>query len=400
MIFNTPWFLWFFVAFYPLLLLLPGGRLRFWYVLAASAVFQGHFAGPAGVAPVVAMGVVVFGIAFKLHAAQGAARKRWLWLGLAVPVLGLLYYKYRVFLLGNVLALAPGLSPWLKPLMGDGTLFLPLAISFFTFEFVHYLTDVYKGQQPIRNPAMFALFCIYFPSIVSGPIKRYEEFCGQLKDGYPQPIRSGLALQGLAQVILGFFKKLVIADTAAQMIALMDGRDAWGPWPVLILLALLMVRILFDFSGYSDIAIGLSRMMGVELPANFNFPYLALNPSDFWRRWHMSLSTWIRDYLYIPLGGSRQGALRKGLNAFLAMAICGLWHGAAWNFAVWGLYHGLGLAVHGAWSKAWPAAEQRGLPARLLSWAACMVFVAYGWLLFFYPLDQAWRLTQALFGVN
>jgi alginate O-acetyltransferase complex protein AlgI len=396
-IFNTPWFLAFFPLAYAILWLLPGPRARFWFVLAASAVFHAHFAGPAGVAPIVVMAVAVYGLASRLHEAQGAARRRWLSLGLAVPVAGLLYYKYRAFLLAPLLQAWPAARPILGPLAAPGP--LPLAISFFSFEFVHYLTEVYRGHEPIRRPARFALFCIYFPSIVSGPIKRYQDFDAQLEAGIPHPSRAPQAAAGAIQLLIGFIKKLVIADTVTAFIGLMDAQSGWGPRQAWILMGLLCVRILFDFSGYSDMALGLSKLLGLRLPANFDFPYLALNPSDFWRRWHMSLSSWIRDYVYIPLGGSRHGALRRGFNSLAAMALCGLWHGAAWNFVLWGLYHGLGLSAWGAWSARFPVPEQRPWWNTGLSWAACFLFVAYGWLWFFYPVGRAWELTRVGLGL-
>ncbi len=396
MIFNTVWFLWFFLAAYALLWLLPLKKARFYFVLAASVFFHAHFAGPAGVAPIVVMAAAVFLLAPRLEQAEeGKKRKRILALGLAVPVAGLVYYKYRAFLIGNLLGFWPDLAPMLKPLAGSAP--MPLAISFFTFEFVHYLVDVYKGNKAIRNPFMFALFCVYFPSIVSGPIKRYEDFCAQIDEGIPHPARNPMALQGLGQLLLGFFKKLVVADTVAQAIHLMDAKTGWGRWQVVLLMVLLSIRILFDFSGYSDIAIGCSRLLGLKLPQNFNFPYLALNPSDFWRRWHMSLSSWIRDYVYIPLGGSRQGFLRRIANGLLAMVLCGFWHGAAWNFAAWGLYHGMGLAAHGAWARR-DSAPRFGFLGRALAWGSCLCFVAYGWLIFFYPMDKVFFFTRKLLG--
>jgi alginate O-acetyltransferase complex protein AlgI len=171
------------------------------------------------------------------------------------------------------------------------------------------------------------------------------------------------------------------------------------------------MRILLDFSGYSDMAIGFARMMGIRLPENFNWPYLAANIVEFWRRWHISLSTWIRDYLYIPLGGSRQGLSRKMLNAFIAMALCGLWHGASWNFVIWGLYHGLGLAIANAvpspkvliagttLTKAHPKIVMAFETTwKAASWMMTLLFVNIGWLLFFYPVDKAIRMTAQLFG--
>jgi alginate O-acetyltransferase complex protein AlgI len=183
------------------------------------------------------------------------------------------------------------------------------------------------------------------------------------------------------------------------LLGLMEARGSWHPWHVVLLIVLLSIRILFDFSGYSDIAIGLAKIVGLDLPPNFNYPYIASNIQDFWRRWHMSLSSWIRDYVYIPLGGSRQGAARKMANGLVAMALCGLWHGAAWNFVAWGVYHGLGMAVHGAYRKQWPTL---GLGSNL--YLACahgltLAFVGYGWLLFFFPLDKVLFYSRCLVGL-
>ena len=396
MIFNTAWFVLFFPVVITLLWVIPGRMPRFYFLLAASAAFHYHFAGPAGVTPIVIMAVAVFFIAMRMEEAEGMARKRWLQFGLAVPVAGLIWYKYRVFLLTSFYGLLPQFK---APLEGYALpAAMPLAISFFTFEFVHYLTEIYRGGEAIRRPAHFALFCIFFPSIVSGPIKRYSQFCPQFEDGLAHP-SEGKGLEGLAQLILGFFKKMVIADNVNVLLGLMEARGSWHPWHVVLLIVLLSIRILFDFSGYSDIAIGLAKIVGLDLPPNFNYPYIASNIQDFWRRWHMSLSSWIRDYVYIPLGGSRQGAARKMANGLVAMALCGLWHGAAWNFVAWGVYHGLGMAVHGAYRKQWPTL---GLGSNL--YLACahgltLAFVGYGWLLFFFPLDKVLFYSRCLVGL-
>jgi alginate O-acetyltransferase complex protein AlgI len=159
------------------------------------------------------------------------------------------------------------------------------------------------------------------------------------------------------------------------------------------------VRILFDFSGYSDIAIGLARMLGIGLPSNFRFPYIARNIAEFWQRWHISLSRWIRDYIYIPLGGGRRGLIVKAANLSVTMFACGLWHGAAWHFGFWGLYHGAGLTLHSLWERSRAGRRFAAFrPSRWIGIAVTDAFVAYGWLLFFYPLDKVAMYTKALFG--
>ncbi len=313
--------------------------------------------------------------------------------------LGLLFYKYQgLDVLGSIGPLIGGsFGGWLtanaiQPAM-------PLAISFFTFEFVHYLTDVYHGHgEPVRNPFKFGIFCIFFPSIVSGPIKRFQPFLAQVESGLERPPMEKAVL-GLAQLILGFFKKLVIADNATMLIHLLKKRTDLHFGSVCLLMALLSVRILFDFSGYSDIAIGLGKMIGLDLPANFNFPYISRNITEFWRRWHMSLSSWIRDYIYIPMGGNRFGPVRKFFNLMTTMFVCGLWHGASWHFGLWG---------HVSWGRIGPAqrlgkvekiGQKMGAARSYSRWVdigVTNVFVAYGWLLFFYPMDEVWKFTKHL----
>ncbi len=401
MIFNTSWFLIFFLLFYFFLWFVPNPRLRFFYLLACSAIFHYHFAGPAGVTPIIFMAVLTFFWAkWIVKFPEGSSEKKWVLGGaLLVPVTGLLFYKYQALVFGSLgAALGDRAGGWFTAHALQRA--MPLAISFFTFEFVHYLTDIYYGKgEPVRNPFKFAIFCIFFPSIVSGPIKRFQPFLAQLEDGLQRPPVQK-ALLGLAQLLLGFFKKLVIADNATILIHLLEKRTNLSTGPCCLLMALLSIRILFDFSGYSDIAIGLGKMIGLDLPANFNFPYIAENITDFWRRWHMSLSSWIRDYIYIPMGGNRFGLFRKFFNLMVTMFVCGLWHGASWHFGIWGLYHGLGLASHNAWEKSrWGQMGKTFPGARWIRVGATNVFVAYGWLLFFYPMDQVVKITRHLFSL-
>jgi alginate O-acetyltransferase complex protein AlgI len=399
MIFNTVWFLAFFVVFFSMFLLIPNAKVRFYFTLVGSAVFHFHFAGPAGIIPVVIMGVITFffGIALDLLPKGSRYRKTVFFGALLVPIVGLIGYKYRALLLGSLSHLFTGTTrEWLDA--NAVTPALPLAISFFTFEFVHYLTDVYHGSKSIKNFFQFSVFCIFFPSIVSGPIKRYQDFLGQLVSGWPRPTADDLT-EGFRRIVVGYSKKLLVADNATVAVHLLEGKTDGSPLAVAGLMALLSARILFDFSGYSDIAIGLGRLLGVRLPENFNFPYLARNISDFWRRWHMSLSSWIRDYIYIPLGGNRHGLTRKFFNLLLAMFICGLWHGAAWHFGVWGVYIGLGLALYGLWDKrAWLRHWEHTPFGHWSGVAINNVYIAYGWLLFFYPMDQVWRYTKTILG--
>jgi alginate O-acetyltransferase complex protein AlgI len=326
----------------------------------------------------------------------------------------LIFYKYTTFLTDKVIgAILPALGGAIHDTaraLVPGT--IPLGISFFTFEFVHYLIDLRRGGKPILSARDYAAFIFYWPTMVAGPIKRYQQFIPALHRGSTQASADDVML-GFIRVLIGFAKKWA-ADNLTTWIEVFEVLYATQTigmrWLFLLAIAF---RILLDFSGYSDMAIGFARMMGIVVPENFNWPYLARTPAEFWQRWHMSLSSWIRDYIYIPLGGNRFGIPRRIVNAMAAMLICGLWHGPDWNFAVWGLYHGLGLGVTALLQRrielpsaaamqnpsALAYANPMRLPIAVVSWAATMLFVAFGWLLFFYPVDKALRFALGLFGM-
>ena len=395
MIFTTYWFALFAAVFFPAYWLLRAPSLRSWWLLGGCAWFHAHFAGPAGVVPIAVLCVLTYCCALsRLRSLCYAA--------ITVCVAALIFYKYTHFLSVEALAAVfpklgadanAAVTRWLPAMP-------PLALSFFTFEFVHYLVEVSRGGEPIRNPKTFALFAIYFPSLVAGPIKRYREFTAALPEALARVDLTNLA-QGAQRVALGFAKKILLADNLTVALAFheaaffsLSAPEAW------LFLAALAARILLDFSGYSDIAIGFSQMLGLRLPENFNYPYAATNLRDFWQRWHISLSTWIRDYIYIPLGGNRHGPARRLLNLIVAFALCGLWHGAAGHFVLWGLWHGVGLILQATYRRALgPLGPKLGavferIPA--LGWSITLLFVAFGWLLFFYPPAQAWAMAVKL----
>ena len=235
----------------------------------------------------------------------------------------------------------------------------PLGISFYTLEAVGYLTDVYQGKcGPQRSLLRMAVFLSFFPNLASGPIERAERFFAQL-DRNEKLSRRALwdydrAMQGLIAILLGFFMKLVIADRAAILVDLLYGMYADGnSFTMLMAVLFYSVQLYCDFAGYSLIAVGAAQILGFELTRNFRQPYLAAGFSDFWRRWHISLSSWLRDYIYIPLGGSRKGALRKALNLLLVFAVSGLWHGGAPTFLLWGLLHGLFQVLEDLAKRGW-----------------------------------------------
>jgi alginate O-acetyltransferase complex protein AlgI len=395
MIFATYWFFAFAALFLPVFWVVRSSSARMIWLLVGCVTFHAHYAGPAGVVPIIIIAIVTY--------FAGLSRHKTVCLSAIAACIGALcFYKYSIFLINGLLgqinpAAAKNASEWAKNMLPQAP---PLGISFFAFEFIHYLYDVRKGTPPLRNPFQFMAFSIFFPSLVAGPIKRYEQFIPSLKDGLAK-VNTRDVVIGVTQVAFGYLKK-VIADNLTLYLDTYQDKFAGFPlnqrW---VLFSAIAFRILFDFSGYSDIAIGLARMLGIRLPPNFNWPYFATSIQTFWQRWHMSLSSWIRDYVYIPLGGSRHGQVRRILNGLVAFGLCGLWHGAAWNFVIWGLYHGIGLGV---------CASYRHLPfgvgrriERVLSklapinWVFTQAFVWLGWLLFFFPVDKALTMTRLLF---
>jgi alginate O-acetyltransferase complex protein AlgI len=401
MIFNTYWFILFSAAFFTLYWLLPRPGWRAAWLLAGCGLFHGHFAGPAGVVPIVLLGVFTYLAALTRQRAlvHGA---------IVLNVAALCFYKYALFLSAQLLgAVHPELgAAATRQLTAVLPVAPPLAISFFAFEFVHYLIEVGRGREPIRRPHEFALFAIYFPSLVAGPIKRYQDFTANLHAGLAGVSPADVTAGGL-RVMLGVAKKIVLADNLTLMIGFYQQPEVLttlGPGETWLLLGGIAARILLDFSGYTDMAIGLSRMMGVRLPENFNYPYLATSLQDFWQRWHISLSTWIRDYVYIPLGGNRHGRFRQLANGMIAFALCGLWHGPAWHFVLWGLWHGTGLAVNSSYvSVLGPVGRGLGWffhRVPLAGWALTLLYVVFGWLLFFHDPAHAWVIASKALGLD
>jgi alginate O-acetyltransferase complex protein AlgI len=272
---------------------------------------------------------------------------------------------------------------------------LPLGISFFAFEFIHYLYDVYKGNRPIYGPVDFGLFAAFFPSQIAGPIKRYQFFLEQMS----RPIRFNGAMfnEGVALLVQGLFKKVAIADNLIPLVnagfantATVGTFDAW------IALLGFAVEVYCDFSGYTDMGRGSAMMLGYNLPINFDFPYLSASIQQFWRRWHITLSTWLRDYVYIPLGGGRAGTATKYRNLVITMTIGGLWHGAAWHYVILGFLMGVALVLNHYYDEfakrtKWLEQLHSLPPTKVL----CVVFTMLGvWLSF--VLFRADNMTHAM----
>ncbi|MGC9327106.1 MAG: MBOAT family O-acyltransferase, partial [Candidatus Hinthialibacter sp.] len=323
-------------------------------------------------------------------------RKSLLVLSLTVN-LGLLgFFKYFNFFIDAAQALLAPLGFHLQSLH----IILPVGISFYTFQTLSYTIDIYRKKlEPCHDFFDFALFVSFFPQLVAGPIVRAADFLPQLQT--PRRFTLERSYCGGRQFIIGLFKKVFIADRLAMFVDVVFANagafDGVTTWLAVIAYA---IQIYCDFSGYSDMAIGLARILGFDFHANFNHPYIASSIQDFWRRWHISLSTWLRDYLYIPLGGSRCGKIRTYINLMITMLLGGLWHGAAWTFVFWGGFHGASLAIN-----RWQTEHRKSSPPsqkhpwnRIGGWLLTMAVVLIGWVFFRAPtFSQALAMLRQMF---
>ncbi len=301
-------------------------------------------------------------------------RKLCLWISI-ICSLGILgYFKYANFFLWNWNAMVEGNF---QPL----DIILPVGISFYTFQSISYIVDVYKGRvSPTETWLDYIFFLSFFPALVAGPIVRADKFIPQIRAN--RRATSDETFAGLWMVILGIIKKAIIADYLAQYNDLIFmSPTGYSGFESLMGVIGYTMQIYCDFSGYSDMAIGIALIMGFSLTPNFNFPYKSQNVTEFWRRWHISLSSWLRDYIYIPLGGNRKGTARTYLNNFLTMLIGGLWHGAAWKFVFWGALHGAGLAIHKACRPLLDRIPDNRA-VKIASWTLTMLFVSLLWVFF------------------
>jgi D-alanyl-lipoteichoic acid acyltransferase DltB (MBOAT superfamily) len=392
MLFNSNIFLAFFAAFLLLYYLARNHlRLRNVLIVIASYLFYGWW-DYRFLSLLIISSLLDYGVGLALAGEPHLGRRK-LWLALSVTgnltLLG--FFKYYDFFVESMAALLAALNVPIQPrTLG---VILPIGISFYTFQTMSYTLDVYRGQMPAtRDLVNFLAFVAFFPQLVAGPIERARHLLPQFERTLAIT-QAGLA-EGLWLILWGMFKKVVIADNLAPMVEMV--YQAAHPSGLMVALGTLAfgLQIYGDFSGYSDIARGTAQVLGFDIMINFRLPYAATNLRAFWQRWHISLSTWLRDYLYISLGGNRLGARRTYLNLLLTMLLGGLWHGAAWNFVLWGLWHGSGLMAHRWWSEtrrnSWRAPP-------IIGWAGTMLFVFYGWLLFRAgSLDQVMALTRAL----
>jgi alginate O-acetyltransferase complex protein AlgI len=329
------------------------------------------------------VGPIAYNYYFRLS--ENGRRNAFLATSMVANLVILGFFKYFNFFRDNLIGIGGMLGfDWVPPALDVA---LPVGISFYTFVTMSYGIDAYRGDiVPERSFLRMALFVSYFPHLVAGPIIRPEQLLPTLHE--PWKLSTERLLSGFHLAAVGMVKKVIIADSIAPLVEVILGHPVGQP-SILIWLgtALFAVQIYCDFSGYTDVARGVSRMLGVELPLNFNFPYFSTSITDFWRRWHISLSSWLRDYLYIPLGGGRASLPRVYFNLLTTMVLGGLWHGASWNFVMWGTYQGLLLCVNRFFSE-YKAKNARLValfeqPAmKVICWAVTMYFVLLGWLIF------------------
>jgi alginate O-acetyltransferase complex protein AlgI len=345
-LFTEPTFLFLFLPILLALYFIKGSREHGtygnWLLLIASVIF---YAKGGGAFTWLMLGSIAFNywMAIAVHRAQGApAAGRRLALAVAVNLSVLGVFKYANFFADNVnaLLLALGVQPVAVP-----RVLLPIGISFFTFHAISYVVDVHRRDATAqKSPVHAALYLLLFPQLIAGPIIRYRDLADQLAR---RVVTLDDFAQGVRRFIIGLSKKVLIANVVAAPADQIFGMPFAELSPAHAWLGVVCytLQIYFDFSGYSDMAIGLGRMFGFRFPENFRWPYIADSVQAFWRRWHISLSTWFRDYLYIPLGGNRVSVTRRYVNLVIVFFLCGLWHGASWNFVIWGLWHGSFLVL-------------------------------------------------------
>ncbi len=383
------------IAFY--LAVRTNTRIALYTLIVFSLVFYAYW-NPPFVLLIIASICINFQIGSTLQKLQsGGAKKLLLATGIILNISCIGYFKYANFFIDIANSATGGSTSYLD-------LVLPLGISFFTFQQIAYLVDVYQHKVSKSSFTNYAFFISFFPQLIAGPIVHHSKIIPQLSTERFSRFNNTAFFDGLTIFLLGLAKKVLLADQFAMyadvgFAAAAAGEDlslleAWG-----CALAYTF-QLYFDFSGYSDMAIGLARMFNIELPMNFNSPYKARNIIDFWRRWHITLSEFLRDYLYIPLGGSRLGPLRRHVNLMLTMLIGGLWHGAGWSFVLWGGWHGLALVVNHMWLKV-RGDRASGRIRNFFCWTLTFLVVVIGWVLFRAEnVNDAVSIYRGMIGLN
>jgi alginate O-acetyltransferase complex protein AlgI len=379
------------------------GRTRLLVTVLASYIFYMSWLPIYGILLLVmttANWLLGLGIERAREKGQKALTRSYLLIGLLINVGALCYYKYFNFIFENVIRAAIGTSALIPQIklsqsflhLADSpflSVVLPLGISFFVFEFVHYIADVFRGHKAVKSFWEFASFAAFFPSQIAGPIKRYQDFIAQLAK--PEPLTRPLFYEGASLIMQGLFKKVALADPLGALIApsfaTMSHLSAADSWAAA---AGFVIQVYLDFSAYTDMWRGSALLMGIRLPINFDLPLMAKDISELWRKWHMSLGSWLRDYVYITLGGSRIGPILQMRNLLITMTVCGIWHGASWHYIIWGTIQGVGMVGHRLWCnflETHPGLKAAGknIIGEYLSFALTLLFVCVTFVLFRSP---------------
>ncbi|WP_405118833.1 MBOAT family O-acyltransferase [Pseudomonas leptonychotis] len=389
MVFSSNVFLFLFLPVFLGLYYLSSNRYRNLLILIGSYAFYAWWRVDFLLLFVaVTLWNYIFGLRIYQAGVKSKAAQRWVLWGVVGNLATLGYFKYANFGVENINKVLEGAG--FEPFLLTHVI-LPIGISFYIFQSLSYLIDVYRGDtKPTENLVNFAAFIALFPQLIAGPVLRYKDLADQFTDRTHSLDKFS---EGATRFMQGFVKKVFIADSLAPLVdhcfALSNPStgDAW------LGMIAYTAQLYFDFSGYSDMAIGLGLMMGFRFMENFNQPYISQSITEFWRRWHISLSTWLRDYLYVPLGGNRGGTVNTYRNLFLTMLLGGLWHGANWTFLIWGAWHGMWLAIERLFGV--NAAPKVINP---LKWAFTFLLVMLGWVIFRAEnLDVAWRMYSAMF---
>jgi len=390
MLFHTWPFVLFFLIVYLIYLVLKDTRFRLFWLLAVSYFFYACFHP---LYPILIAYASLVDYTVVVRMAKSSRRKAWLFVSIFNNLALLGFFKYSGFVTDNLNVLLSSLGiPYAVAAPG---IILPVGLSFYTFQSMSYAIDFYRGNiEREKSFIAYASFVSLFPRLVAGPIERAKNLLPQLHKA--SKISTQDVTDGLSLFIVGLFKKVALADYMALYVGKVYAAPEQFKSPALLLATFLFSwQIYFDFSGYTDMARGLARMMGIRLMLNFNNPYLATGLGDFWRRWHISLSSWFKDYVYIPLGGNRYGKFKTYRNIFLTMVISGLWHGAAWTFVIWGAVHALGRFLT---RELEGTSFYKEKVPRLVKQLFVFAFVTFAWIFFRAEnISDAWLIIARIF---
>lgn len=378
MVFSSAQFLFFACIMLLAMKLITNNKLKKWILLLGSYYFYG-FWDYRFLVLLIGLTLINFNIGNIIESKNSTGvRKFYLIIGILIDLIVLGFFKYYNFFIDSINSIFSKYTISLNTL----NIILPIGISFMTFEVISYIVDIYrKNSKPAKSIGDFAILVAFFPHLISGPILKPNHFLPQLDRDII--IKKENIEKGVQIFLFGLVKKLLISDRLASFVdTVYSHPDMYSSSTIWLAIIAYSIQIYCDFSGYTDMAIGSAKCFGFEIPKNFDMPYISRNITEFWRRWHISLSDWLKEYLYISLGGNRKGRLRQYFNLFMVMAIGGLWHGSSWNFVIWGGFHGIALIIHKLYMKYTKSNRNASKVYNLFSWAITYIFVCITWVFF------------------